>query len=73
MTQLGEYFDKRSINKSSVSRKTGITKNRLSELSNNPKTILKAHELYLIALAIEADPCELLDVVCGHLKLKNGK
>ncbi|GAA0195476.1 helix-turn-helix transcriptional regulator [Fulvivirga kasyanovii] len=70
MTKLGEYLNKRSINKSAVSRKTGINKNRLSELSNNPSTQLKADELYLIALAIEANPCELLEFVCGHLGLE---
>lgn len=70
MTKLGEYFNNRSINKSSVSRKTGINKNRLSELTNNPATLLRADELYLIALAIEANPCELLEFVCGHLELK---
>ncbi|WP_103867435.1 helix-turn-helix transcriptional regulator [Aquimarina sp. I32.4] len=60
----------KNINQTSVSRKTGISKNRLSELSNNNRTILKADELYLIALAINADPCELLEIVCGHLILK---
>lgn len=70
MTKLGEFLDKRSINKASVSRKTGINKNRLSELSNNFATKLKADELYLIALAIEVDACELLEYVCGDLKLK---
>lgn len=70
MTKLGEYLNKRSINKSAVSRKTGINKNRLSELSNNPSTQLKANELYLIALAIEVNPCELLEFVCGHIRLE---
>jgi DNA-binding Xre family transcriptional regulator len=69
MTRLGEYLVKKSINRAGVSRKTGISKTRLSELSNNPSTILKADELYLIAKAIEADPCELLEYVCGHLKI----
>ena len=71
MTKFGEYLDKRSINKSSVYRKTGINKNRLSELSNNPTTRIKADELYLIALAINANPCELLEYVSGHLTLKD--
>ncbi|WP_103068993.1 helix-turn-helix domain-containing protein [Aquimarina sediminis] len=70
MTKLGKYLDKRSINKASVSRKTGINTNRLSELSKNSSTKLKADELYLIALAIEVNPCELLEYVCGDLQLK---
>jgi len=70
MTKLGEYLDRRSVNKSNVSRKTGLSKARLSELSINDTTKLRADELYLIALAIEANPCELLEFVCGHLKLQ---
>jgi len=70
MTKLGEYLDRKSVNKSNVSRKTGLSKARLSELSINDTTKLRADELYLIALAIEADPCELLEFVCGHLELK---
>lgn len=58
MTPLGTYFAKRSINKSEVSRKTGISKVRLSELTLNENTHLRAKELYLIALAIHVDPAE---------------
>lgn len=70
MTKLGDFLTNRSINKASVSRKTGINKNRLSELSNNDATRIRADELYLIALAIEVNPCELFEYVCGHLKLE---
>ncbi len=70
MTELGLYFVRKSINRSQVSRKTGISKTRLSELSNNPNTQLKVRELYLIALAIEADPCDMLQEVCKPFKLK---
>lgn len=70
MTKLGEFFINRAVNKALISRKTGINPSRLSELSINPKTHLRADELYLIALAIEANPCELLEFVCGHLGLK---
>ncbi len=73
MTELGLYFTKRSINRSDVARKTGINKTRMSDLSNNHKTKLRVEELYLIALAIEADPCELLREVCEELKLPNQK
>jgi putative transcriptional regulator len=69
MTKLGKYLAKRSVNKSEVSRRTGIGKVRMSELTLNDKTKLRADELYLIALAIHADPCEILQEVCGHLKL----
>lgn len=70
MTKLGEYLAKKSVNKSEISRKTGLSSPRLSELSAKPKAKLRASELYLIALAIEVDPCDLLKYVCGDLKLK---
>ncbi|WP_339701586.1 helix-turn-helix transcriptional regulator [uncultured Roseivirga sp.] len=70
MTELGLYFAKKSVNRSDVSRKTGISKTRLSELSNNINTQLRVKELYLIALAIDVDPSELLNEVCKGLKLR---
>ena len=49
--------------------KTGINKTRMSDLSNNPKTKLRVKELYLTALAIEAEPCELFKETCKDYKL----
>jgi DNA-binding Xre family transcriptional regulator len=69
MTTLGKYLAKRSVNKSEVSRRTGISKVRISELTLNTATKLRADELYLIALAINVEPCEIFKEVCGHLKL----
>ncbi|WP_417237229.1 helix-turn-helix domain-containing protein [Bizionia paragorgiae] len=71
MTDLGLYLSRKSVNRSDVARKTGISKTRLSELSNNSNTKLRVDELYLIALAIDVDPCEVLNVVCKDLKLEN--
>lgn len=70
MTTLGEILNKKSIKKADVSRKTGISSSRLSQLSNNETTNLKVDELYLIALAIDVPPVEILNKVCIHLKLK---
>ncbi|WP_299362158.1 helix-turn-helix transcriptional regulator [Winogradskyella sp.] len=70
MTRLGLYLAKKSINKAEVSRKTGISKSRMSQLSSNESTKLRADELYLIALAIDVDPCEIFQEVCGDLKLR---
>ncbi|MBW1612602.1 MAG: helix-turn-helix domain-containing protein [Deltaproteobacteria bacterium] len=70
MTKLGTYLAKKTVNKAEVSRRTGISTSRLSELTLNPSTRLRADELYIIALAIDAEPCEVLKEVCGHLKLK---
>lgn len=69
MTNLGNYLTKKSVNKAAVSRRTGISTSRLSELTLNPKAKLRADELYLIALAIDVDPCDILKEVCGHQKL----
>ena len=71
MTELGLYLSRKSVNRSDVARKTGISKTRLSELSNNSSTKLRADELYLIALAIDVDPCEVLNEVCKEVKLLN--
>jgi DNA-binding Xre family transcriptional regulator len=69
MTKLGEFLAKRSINRAAISRKTNINTTRLNELSNNDSAKLRVDELYLIALAIEVDPAELLAFVCSELKL----
>ena len=69
MTELGEYLAKRSINKSEVSRKTGISKPRLSELTLKQSAHLRAKELYLISLAIGADPCDVLKEIFKGLKI----
>lgn len=71
MTELGLFLAKKSVNRSDVARKTGISKTRLSELSNNKKTKLRADELYLIALAIDVDPCEVFNEICKGLELKS--
>lgn len=69
MTSLGLYLTKKSVNRAMVSRRTGISQARLSQLSSNESTKLRADELYLIALAIDVDPGELLKEVCKDLKL----
>lgn len=70
MTDLGLYLAKRSINKAEVSRKTGLSTYRLSQLSINPKSHLRVDELYLIALAIGVSPGEMFEFLCQNLKLK---
>ncbi|QHI35113.1 hypothetical protein IMCC3317_04590 [Kordia antarctica] len=70
MTELGLFLSRKSVNRSDVSRKTGISKTRLSELANNKRTKLRVNELYLIALAIDINPCEIFKEICADLKLK---
>lgn len=71
LTERVLHLSRKSVNQSNVAGKTGISKSRLSELSNNESTILRADELYLIALAIDVDPCEILKEVCSDLKLES--
>jgi putative transcriptional regulator len=73
MTVLGEFLSNKSIKKADVSRKTGISSSRLTELSRNESTKLRVDELYLISLAIDVSPIEILNKVCNHLKLKTTK
>jgi len=67
-TKLGEYFERKSVNKADVARKSKLSSPRLTELSNNTSAKLRADELYVIALAMDVSPCELLEFVCGDLK-----
>ena len=69
MTPLGEILAKRSVNKSMVARRTGLSKARMNELTLTPTAKLRADELYLIAKAIDMEPCELLTALYGHLQL----
>lgn len=71
MTEIGKLLDKKSVNKAEISRRTGISASRLSELSLKTSTRLTAEELYLISLAIDIEPVEVLEEVCKHLKLEN--
>jgi DNA-binding Xre family transcriptional regulator len=69
MTKLGLYLAQKSVNKAEVARKTGLTKARMNELTLNERSHLRAEELYLIALAIDVNPCDLLEMLYGELKL----
>jgi len=69
MTRLGEYLSKKSTNKAIVARKTGLSKQRMGELTLNSDAKLRAQEVYLIALAIGVNPCELFEYVCAGLEL----
>ena len=71
MTELGQYLSKKSASKAGISKKTGISKSRISELTLNPSTQLRAWELYLIALALDVDPGEMFKDIFDELKLPN--
>lgn len=70
MTKLGAFLAKRSVNKSLVARRTGLSKARMNELTLTETAKLRADELFLIAKAVNVDACEMLQELCGHLQLK---
>jgi putative transcriptional regulator len=70
MTSLGLYLTKKSVNRAMVSRRTGISQARISQLSSNESTKLRADELYLIALAIDISPGEMFEEIFKDLKLE---
>ncbi|MEO1033227.1 MAG: helix-turn-helix transcriptional regulator [Bacteroidota bacterium] len=70
MTSLGLYLTKKSVNRAMVSRRTGISQSRLSQLASNKSTRLRADELYLIALAIDIPPGEMFEEIFKDLKLE---
>ena len=71
MTTLGLYLAKKTVNKAEVSRRTGISTSRLSELSLKESAHLRAKELYLIALAIDVHPCDILKEIYAGVELDN--
>ncbi|NHM07616.1 helix-turn-helix transcriptional regulator [Flavobacterium sp. CYK-4] len=71
MTEIGKFLSKKSVNKAEISRKTGISASRLSELSLRDSARLTVDELYLIALAMDVDPSSIIKDVCKNLKLQN--
>ncbi|WP_421946599.1 helix-turn-helix domain-containing protein [Phaeodactylibacter xiamenensis] len=71
ITEIGKLLDRTSVNKTQISRRTGISSSRLSELSLKKSTRLTAEELYLIALAIDIDPGEMFKEIFKDLKLEN--
>ncbi len=52
ITRFGELLEKRSINKSKFGEKTGITRQRLSELSVRDNAKIRLDEGYAIAKAL---------------------
>lgn len=70
LTRLGLYLAKKLVNRAELSRKTGLSESRLSELSVNPTTKLRGDEIYLIVLALGVDGNEILNFLYSDLKLK---
>lgn len=68
MTKLGKFLARKSVYKSDVAGKIRICRARISKLTLNDNTKLRTDELYLIALAIDVSPSQLLDFICKDLK-----
>lgn len=73
MTKLGVYLAQKSVNKAEVGRKAGLTKARMNELTLNERSHLRAEELYRIALAIDINPCELLEALYKSIKTETNR
>ena len=73
MTELGKFLNKKSVNKAEISRRTGISSSRLSELSLRKSARLTVDELYLIALAMDIEPASVLIEVCKNVELVSEK
>lgn len=71
MTKLGEYLAKKSVNKSMIARKTGLSKARINELTMTESSKLRLDEMYLIALAIDTNPCEMMNTLCQDIALQD--
>jgi hypothetical protein len=69
MTALGLYLAKKFINKAQLCRQTGITTNRMNALTLSDNAHLRAEELYLIALAMDIDPGNLIKDIFKQTKL----
>lgn len=69
MTKLGYYLGQRSVNKAEVARKTGLSTARMNELTLKERSKLRAEELYLIAMAINVKPAEMMEEMYHDLTL----
>lgn len=70
LNALGEYLEKRSVNKAEVSRRTGIHQTRMTWLCYEPIHYLRSSELELIAKAINENGYEMHKELFASLQLK---
>lgn len=73
MTILGAYLNERLVNRADLSRQTGISPTRIFTLCQHESAQLRIEEFYKICLALKLDPNELLQLLCGHIKLPDNK
>ncbi len=69
-TSFGRYLDSKAINQAALSRATGIRPNRISEFASKDSLKMRADEIYIVAKAIDEDPCRLLEYICRDMKVQ---
>lgn len=69
-TSFGRYLDSKAINQAALSRVTGIRPNRISEFASKDCLKMRADEIYIVAKAINEDPCRLLEYICKDVKFR---
>lgn len=70
LTRLGLYLSKKPLSQAKLSRRTGISKDRISKLHVDIKSKPSIEEIYLIALALEVKYNEIVEFLCEGLKLR---
>ena len=70
LTKLGLYLSKKPLSQAKLSRRTGISKDRISKLHVDIKTRPTVEEIYLIALALQVPYPEIIDFLCQELGLR---
>lgn len=70
LTRLGLYLSKKPLSQAKLSRRTGISKDRISKLHVDIKSRPSIEEIYLIALALEVTYNEIVEFLCAGLKLR---
>jgi DNA-binding Xre family transcriptional regulator len=71
-TKLGELLNRMSINKAELGRKTGITRQRISELSTRENALLRFDEAQQIAKALGMDMNQLSAALSEDKKPTSG-
>lgn len=70
LTRLGLYLSKKPLSQAKLSRRTGISKDRISKLHIDIKSRPTVEEIYLIALALQVPYSDIVDFLCQDLKLR---
>jgi hypothetical protein len=70
LTKFGEFLNPKLNSQALISKRTGISKARISSLSNDLTAGLLGEELYLFSLALNLSPSKVWKELYEHLVLK---